>query len=55
MVKSVTGSGDTNPIPEEIDLMRTKEDYGIENVEIISNRMLMQMCEKLDFKVQFQF
>lgn len=47
MVKSVTGSGDTNPMPEEIDLMRTKEDYGIENVEIISYRMLMQMCEKV--------
>lgn len=49
MVKSVTGSDDTNPMPEELDLMRTKEDYGIENVEIISYKMLIQMSEKLGF------
>jgi ferritin-like metal-binding protein YciE len=47
VTKAVTGAGDTNPMPEELDLMRTKEDYGIEHVEIISYGMLIKMCERL--------
>jgi ferritin-like metal-binding protein YciE len=49
MAKSITGGGggDTNPLPEELELMRTKEDYGIEHVEIIAYRTLIQLCERL--------
>jgi ferritin-like metal-binding protein YciE len=49
MAKSITGGGgeDTNPMPEELELMHTKEDYGIEHVEIISYRTLIQLCERL--------
>jgi bacterioferritin (cytochrome b1) len=48
MAKSITGGGggDTNPMPEELKLMHTKEDYGIEHVEIIAYRMLIQLCER---------
>jgi len=39
MAKSITGrGGDANPMPEELELMHTKEDYGIEHVEIIAYR-----------------
>ncbi|AFU58438.1 hypothetical protein Ngar_c15030 [Candidatus Nitrososphaera gargensis Ga9.2] len=27
VAKSITGEGDTNPMREELELMRTKEDY----------------------------
>ncbi len=49
MAKSITGGGgeDTNPMPEELELMRTKEDYGIEHLEIISYRTLIRLCERL--------
>ena len=49
MAKSITGGGgrDTNPMPEELELMHTKEDYGIEHVEIIAYRTLIQLCERL--------
>lgn len=49
VAKSITGGGgrDTNPMPEELELMHTKEDYGIEHVEIIAYRTLIQLCERL--------
>lgn len=49
MAKSITGGGgeDTNPMPEELELMHTKEDYGIEHVEIIAYRTLIHLCERL--------
>ncbi len=47
MAKSVTGDGDTNPLPEELELMHTKEDYGIEQLEVISYKTLIEMCQKL--------
>jgi ferritin-like metal-binding protein YciE len=47
MAKSITGGGDTNPLPEELELMHTKEDYGIEHVEIIAYRTLIHLCERL--------
>jgi ferritin-like metal-binding protein YciE len=47
MAKSITGGADTNPLPEELELMRTKEDYGIEHVEIVAYRTLIQLCERL--------
>ena len=34
MGKSVAGGGDTNPLPEELELMHTKEDYGIEQLRL---------------------
>ena len=47
--KSITGGGggDKNPMREELELMHTKEDYGIEHVEIIAYRTLIQLCERL--------
>ena len=47
VAKSITGRGDTNPMREELELMRTKEDYGIEHVEIIAYSTLIQLCERL--------
>lgn len=47
MAKSITAQGDTNPMREEVELLRTKEDYGIEHVEILSYRMLIQLCQRL--------
>jgi ferritin-like metal-binding protein YciE len=48
VAKSITGGGeDKNPMREELELMRTKEDYGIEHVEIIAYRTLIQLCERL--------
>lgn len=54
MAKSITGGGggDTNPMPEELELMHTKEDYGIEHVEIIAYRTLIQLCERLTLLVK---
>jgi ferritin-like metal-binding protein YciE len=49
VAKSITGGGggDKNPMQEELELMRTKEDYGIEHVEIIAYKTLIQLCERL--------
>jgi len=49
VAKSITGGGegDKNPMREELELMHTKEDYGIEHVEIIAYRTLIQLCERL--------
>src|ERR671918_1818050 len=44
-VKSVTGKAD-NPLPEEMELIRTKEDAILENAEIIGYKMLMQVAER---------
>lgn len=33
-------------MPEELELMHTKEDYGIEHIEIIAYRTLIQLCER---------
>ena len=55
MTKSLTGAGDdTNPMREELELMRTKEDYGIENIEILAYKMLIQMCERLGVSTAIQ-
>jgi ferritin-like metal-binding protein YciE len=47
VAKSITGERDTNPMREELELMKTKEDYGIEHVEILSYRLLIQLCQRL--------
>ena len=44
-VKSVTGDTD-NPLPEEMELIRTKEDAILENAEIIGYKMVMQVAER---------
>src|ERR671911_49631 len=44
-VKSVTGDTD-NPLPEEIELIRTKEDAILEHAEIISYKMLIQLSQR---------
>jgi ferritin-like metal-binding protein YciE len=44
-VKSVTGGTD-NPLPEEMELIRTKEDAILENAEIVGYKMLMQVAER---------
>src|ERR687890_1783598 len=45
-VKSVTGGTD-NPLPEEMELIRTKEDAILENAEIVGYKMLMQVAERV--------
>jgi ferritin-like metal-binding protein YciE len=44
-VKSVKGDSD-NPLPEEMELIRTKEDSILEHAEIIGYRMVMQLAER---------
>jgi ferritin-like metal-binding protein YciE len=44
-VKSVTGDTE-NPLPEEIELIKTKEDAILENAEIIGYKMIMQIAER---------
>ena len=44
-VKSVTGDTN-NPLPEEMELIRTKEDVILENAEIIGYKMVMQIAER---------
>src|ERR687891_645410 len=44
-VKSVTGDTD-NPLPEEMELIRTKEDAILENAEIIGYKMLIQLSQR---------
>jgi ferritin-like metal-binding protein YciE len=44
-VKSVTGDTD-NPLPEEMELIRTKEDAILENAEIIGYKMVMQLAQR---------
>src|SRR5215208_2007980 len=44
-VKSVTGDTD-NPLPEEMELTRTKEDAILENAEIIGYKMVMQLAQR---------
>jgi ferritin-like metal-binding protein YciE len=44
-VKSVTGDTD-NPLPEEMELIRTKEDAILEHSEIIGYKMLMQLAQR---------
>ena len=43
-VKSVTGDTD-NPLPEEMELIRTKEDALLENAEIIGYKMVMHIAQ----------
>jgi ferritin-like metal-binding protein YciE len=44
-VKSVTDNTD-NALPEEIELIRTKEDAILEHAEIIGYKMVMQLAER---------
>ena len=44
-VKSVKGDSD-NPLPEEMELIRAKEDAILEHAEIIGYRMVMQLAER---------
>jgi ferritin-like metal-binding protein YciE len=44
-VKSVTGHTD-NPLPEEMELIRTKEDAILEHAEIIGYKMVIQLAER---------
>lgn len=48
MAKAVReGEVGSNPIEEEEELRKTKEDFGLENFEILLYRMLSMVCEKL--------
>src|ERR687886_2933618 len=44
-VKSMTGGSD-DPMPEEMELMRTKQDLIIEYAEIVAYDMLIQICQR---------
>ena len=46
MAKSVSGGDNTNPLPEEKEMIRTKEDYAIESMEIITYETAIQMCQR---------
>ena len=48
-VKSMTGGTD-NPVPEEMELLRTKQDLIIENAEIVAYDMLIQICQRSNFE-----
>src|ERR671932_1709154 len=48
-VKSMTGSTD-NPMPEEMELMRTKQDLIIEKAEIVAYDMLIQIVQRSNFE-----
>ena len=41
----MTGGTD-NPVPEEMELLRTKQDLIIENAEIVAYDMLIQICQR---------
>ncbi len=45
-VKSVKGDTD-NPLLEEMELIRTKEDAILEHAEIVSYKMLMQLADRV--------
>ena len=46
-VKSVKGDTKDNPLSEEMELIRTKEDAILENAEIIGYKMVMQIAERV--------
>jgi hypothetical protein len=48
-VKSMTGGTD-NPVPEEMELLRTKQDLIIENAEIVAYDMLIQIVQRSNFE-----
>jgi ferritin-like metal-binding protein YciE len=48
-VKSVS-KGTDNPMPEEMELMQTKEDLIIENAEIVAYDMLIQICQRTNLQ-----
>jgi ferritin-like metal-binding protein YciE len=48
-VKSMTGGTD-NPVPEEMELMRTKQDLIIEKAEIVAYDMLIQIVQRSNFE-----
>lgn len=45
-VKSITDNKKENPLPEELELLRIKQDIGIEGYEIITYKTLIEMAQR---------
>ena len=52
VAKAVTGKdvGRDTPLDEKRELRKTKEDFGLENIEIISYKVVASICEDLGLK-----
>jgi ferritin-like metal-binding protein YciE len=46
-VKTITDDKKENPLPEELELLRIKQDIGIEGSEIVSYKTLIEMAQKM--------
>jgi ferritin-like metal-binding protein YciE len=46
-VKTITDDKKENPLPGELDLLRIKQDIGIEGSEIVSYKTLIEMAQKM--------
>lgn len=46
-VKTITDNKKENPLPEELELLRIKQDIGIEGSEIVTYKTLIEMAQRI--------
>ena len=46
-VKTITDNKEKNPLPEELELLRIKQDIGIEGSEIVTYKTLSEMAQRI--------
>jgi len=46
-VKTITDNNKNNPLPEELELLRIKQDIGIEGSEIVTYKTLIEMAQRI--------
>jgi ferritin-like metal-binding protein YciE len=46
-VKTITDNTKENPLPEELELLRIKQDIGIEGYEIVTYKTLIEMAQRM--------
>jgi ferritin-like metal-binding protein YciE len=46
-VKTITDNNKKNPLPEELELLRIKQDIGIEGSEIVTYKTLVEMAQRI--------
>lgn len=46
-VKTITDNKNENPLPEELELLRIKQDVGIEGYEIVTYKTLIEMAQRI--------
>ena len=46
-VKTITDNNKKNPLPEELELLRIKQDIGIEGSEIVTYKTLIEMAQRI--------